>query len=191
MEQSPSSLNFLFRKQSILSYHPGININILPLLWQRKFWGQTGGDFCVWLSSLSQELCGVLLLQRRSCSGCLGIPGRAGHRDWHNSQQRQQLWGGGARGHSQPWPPLSTCAPTERQNPKQGFHSCPKNHISPTAIWKNPFLDSSTYSCPPWSSADTKNSINRRKESKSGAGKEPESTSGWVSKAAAAGRSLQ
>lgn len=60
------------------------------------------------------------------CSGCLGIPGRAGHRDCHNSQQRQ---------HSQPWPP-STCAPTQKQNPKLGFHSCPKNHISPTAIWK-------------------------------------------------------
>lgn len=61
-------------------------------------------------------------------------------------------------GHSQPWAPVPS-ASTERQNPKLGFHLCPHNHISPTAIGKNPFLNSPTCSCPPWSSANTKTSL--------------------------------
>lgn len=103
MEQFPSSLNLLSGKQSIPSFHLGINI--LPLFCYRKSWGQTGGDSCVWLS-LSQELYGVLLLQRRSCRGLFGHSRRAGHRDCHNSQQRSSFGWRCQRAQSPPCPQL-------------------------------------------------------------------------------------
>lgn len=186
----------------ILSYHPGISVP--PFLFcYRIFWGHTAGSFCVWLSSLSQELCGVLLLQMWSCSSCLGIRGRAGHRDCHNSQQRQQL-SPAALGwrcqRAQPapvtthWAPRP-CALRARQSPTRGFHSCPNNHISPECYLKKAIfrfdhllLSSMEFS---QDKTVTSTSINKRKQSKSGAGNQPESTSVWVSRAAAAERSLQ
>lgn len=92
----------------ILSYHPGIIFYPCCVIEyaedKLEVISVSGSPF------LPQELCGVLLLQRKSCSGCLGIPGRAGHRDCHNFQPRQQMCpaalGWRCIGHSQPLSPL-------------------------------------------------------------------------------------
>lgn len=144
MEQSPSSLNLLFWKQSLWAF----SVIIQGLIFYPCCVIEYSEDKLEVISVfgspfLPQELCGVLLLQRRSCSGCLGIPERAWHRDCQNFQPRQQMCpaalGWRVEGKASPCPhslTLSTCAPTEKQNPKLGFQSCPKNHISPPAIWK-------------------------------------------------------
>lgn len=136
MEQSPSSLSLLFRKQSLGAFSVISQGLIFHPCCVREYSEDKLEVISGSSSPFYRNFVGFCCC-RSSCSGCLGFPGRAGHRDCHNSQPRQQMGWRCQRAQPAPVPtpcPPSTCAPTERQNPKLGFQACPKNHISPTAI---------------------------------------------------------
>lgn len=163
MEQSPSSLSVQFREQK--DEYPTLVLvqNILRPIWR----------WFLCLALLSQ-LWGVLLLPRRSCSGSWGIPGRAGTVTAPS--------------------PGSRCAQQQRQNPKipllgsfpaliSTFHQLLLKKKS-IFRFKHLFLSSVKFS---QHKTLISTSVNKREQSRSGAGKEPGSTSG----SKAAERSLQ
>lgn len=94
----------------------------------------------------------VWALQGELDTGTVTIPSQG-------SNSAQQLWGGGARGHSQPLSPLpgppGPVHSEEGRVPDWASICAPITTFHQTAVLKKPFLDSTTYSCPPRSSART------------------------------------
>lgn len=145
MEQSPSSLSLLSRKQSLWSFsvitqglvsHPFCSVTeysedtlqVLSVSGSPPF-HKSSVRFCC---CKCEAAAAVWALQGEPDTGTVTTPSKG-------SNSAQQLRGGGARGHSQPLSPL-TGPPgpvhSARQSPTLGFHSCPNNHISPDCYLK-------------------------------------------------------
>lgn len=113
MEQSPSSLNLLSRKQSLWSFsvitqglvsHPFCSVTeysedtlqVLSVSGSPPFHKSSVGFCCC----KCEAAAAVWALQGELDTGTVTIPSKG-------SNSAQQLWGGGARGHSQPLSPLT------------------------------------------------------------------------------------
>lgn len=156
-EQSPSSLNLLFRKQSLGAFSVITQGLIFHPFCVREYSEDKLEVISVSGSPFHRSSVGFCC-----CRGAAAVAGWAfqGELDTGTATIPNQgtRWGGDGRGDSQPLSPLPV-HPQKGKIPNWASSPALKTTFHQLLFEKNPFLDSSTCSCPPWSSANTKTSL--------------------------------